>query len=148
MAGRGGDKALAWFNVINFSSPLNCCYEHRNWRDSSRRYEGSLHPTPSSPTRDRRSQVMVAVVVDHRLTRRRCGRGHRRQGWRGARKGRWNRPMHRSFDEIDEAAEAAADAEGLAQLDAGEGVPHAEVAAWLETWGTPGEKPAPRSWFK
>jgi len=39
--------------------------------------------------------------------------------------------MHRSFDEIDEAAEAAADAEGLAQLDAGEGVPHAEVAAWL-----------------
>jgi predicted transcriptional regulator len=52
------------------------------------------------------------------------------------------------FDEIDEAAEAAADAEGLEQLDAGKGVPHAEVAAWLDTWGTPDEKPAPASWFK
>jgi predicted transcriptional regulator len=52
------------------------------------------------------------------------------------------------FDEIDEAAEAAADAEGIEQLDAGKGVPHAEVAAWLDTWGTPDEKPAPASWFK
>jgi predicted transcriptional regulator len=52
------------------------------------------------------------------------------------------------FDEIDESAEAAADAEGLAQLDAGKGVPHAEVAAWLDTWGTPNEKPAPESWLK
>ncbi len=32
------------------------------------------------------------------------------------------------FDEIDEAAEAAADAEGLAEFDAGEGVPHEDVA--------------------
>jgi predicted transcriptional regulator len=52
------------------------------------------------------------------------------------------------FDEIDEAAEAAADAEGLAQLDAGEGVPHEEVAAWLKTWGTPDEGPAPAKWRK
>ncbi len=52
------------------------------------------------------------------------------------------------FDEIDEAAEIAPDAEGLAQLDAGKGVPHAEVSAWMETWGTPDERPAPASWFK
>ena len=52
------------------------------------------------------------------------------------------------FDEIDEAAEAAADAEGLAQLNAGKGIAHAEVAAWLDTWGTPDEKPAPASWLK
>ena len=52
------------------------------------------------------------------------------------------------FDEIDEAAEAAADAEGVEQLDAGEAVPHAEVAAWLETWGTPQEAPAPARWRK
>ena len=52
------------------------------------------------------------------------------------------------FDEIDEDAEAAADAEGLAQLDAGKGVDHAEVVAWLDTWGTPDEKPAPASWFE
>ena len=50
------------------------------------------------------------------------------------------------FDEIDETAEATADAEGLAQLDAGKGVPHDEVAAWLKTWGTPDETPMPESW--
>ena len=52
------------------------------------------------------------------------------------------------FDEIDEAAERAADAIGLAELDAGKGVPHAEVSAWLDTWGTPDERPPPASWFK
>lgn len=52
------------------------------------------------------------------------------------------------FDELDENAEAVADAEGLAQLDGGKGVPHAEVSEWLDTWGTPDEKPAPASWFK
>ena len=57
-------------------------------------------------------------------------------------------PESSFFDEIDEVAEAAADAEGLAQLDAGKGIPHAEVSAWLDTWGTPDEKPAPASWFK
>ena len=58
------------------------------------------------------------------------------------------KPEQSFFDEIDEAAEAAADAEGIKQLDAGKGVPHAEVAAWLDTWGPPDEKPAPASWFK
>ncbi len=52
------------------------------------------------------------------------------------------------FDQVDDEAEAAADAEGLADLEAGRVVPHAEVVAWLETWGTPDEKPAPASWFK
>ncbi len=52
------------------------------------------------------------------------------------------------FDQVDDESEAAADAEGLADLAAGRVVPHAEVAAWLETWGTSDEKPAPASWFK
>ena len=52
------------------------------------------------------------------------------------------------FDEIDNASEAAADAEGLADIEAGRTVPHAEVAAWLDTWGKPDEKPAPASWSK
>jgi predicted transcriptional regulator len=51
------------------------------------------------------------------------------------------------MDEIAEA-DAAADAEGLADIAAGRIVPHAEVAAWLETWGTPDEQPPPRSWLK
>jgi predicted transcriptional regulator len=52
------------------------------------------------------------------------------------------------FDEVDEAFEAAADAEAEADVAAGRLVPHEEVAAWLDTWGKPDEKPAPRSWFK
>jgi len=52
------------------------------------------------------------------------------------------------FDEIDDKAEAEADAEGLADIEAGRVVPHAEISAWLDTWGTPDEKPAPASWFK
>ncbi|MGI8840374.1 MAG: antitoxin [Caulobacteraceae bacterium] len=51
------------------------------------------------------------------------------------------------FDEIDVEAEAAADAEAMADIAAGRVVPHEEVAAWLATWGTPDEKPAPTSWF-
>lgn len=52
------------------------------------------------------------------------------------------------FDEIDEDAEAAADAEALADIEAGRVVSHAEVAEWLDTWGTPDGTPAPRSWFR
>ena len=52
------------------------------------------------------------------------------------------------FDQVDDESETAADAEGLADLEAGRVVPHAEVAAWLDTWGTADEKPAPASWFK
>lgn len=38
--------------------------------------------------------------------------------------------------------------EGEADADAGRVVPHEEVAAWLLTWGTADEKPAPDHWFK
>ena len=41
-----------------------------------------------------------------------------------------------SIFETDEEAEAAADAEGMADIAAGRVVPHEEVAAWLDTWGT------------
>ena len=48
------------------------------------------------------------------------------------------------FDEID----VEADAEALADIAAGRVVPHAEVEAWLKTWETPDEKPAPAHGFK
>ncbi|MFT4255191.1 MAG: antitoxin [Caulobacter sp.] len=53
-----------------------------------------------------------------------------------------------SIFELDDEAEAAADAEGLADMAAGRVVPHEEVAAWLDTWGKPGEQPAPAAWRK
>ncbi len=52
------------------------------------------------------------------------------------------------FDELDEAAEIAADAEGFADIEAGRVIPHEEIAAWLDTWGKPDEKAAPAKWFK
>ncbi len=52
------------------------------------------------------------------------------------------------FDATDNDAEDAADAEGIADADAGRLVPHEDVAAWLDTWGTPQSKPAPKSWLK
>ncbi len=48
------------------------------------------------------------------------------------------------FDEIDPEAEAAADAEGLADLDAGRTISHAAMNRWLLPWGTPDELPPPR----
>jgi predicted transcriptional regulator len=49
------------------------------------------------------------------------------------------------FDiEPDEAAERAADAAAEAEIDAGRFVPHAEVAKWLRSWGTPNKLPRPR----
>jgi predicted transcriptional regulator len=47
------------------------------------------------------------------------------------------------FDEIDEAA-AAADAEALAQLDAGEGIPHEETVAWLNSRAEGAKRPQTR----
>ena len=58
------------------------------------------------------------------------------------------KPERSIFDEIDAEAEDLADAEGLADIEAGRTVPHEEVAAWLDTWGMPDENPAPPSWFK
>ena len=53
-----------------------------------------------------------------------------------------------SIFELDEDVEAAADAEGMADIAAGHVVPHEEVAAWLDTWGKLDEKPAPAKWRK
>lgn len=52
------------------------------------------------------------------------------------------------IDEIDPEADERAMAEAEADLTAGRVVPHEEVAAWLDTWGTPDEKPAPKSWLE
>lgn len=58
------------------------------------------------------------------------------------------KPERSILEDVDDAAEAAADAEGLADIEAGRVVPHDEVAAWLDTWGTPDEKPPPAAWRK
>ena len=34
--------------------------------------------------------------------------------------------------------------QAIESLDRGEGVPHDEVKAWVNSWGTRGERPAPR----
>ncbi|MFT4254587.1 MAG: CopG family transcriptional regulator [Caulobacter sp.] len=47
------------------------------------------------------------------------------------------------FDDSDDAAEAAADAEGLADLEAGRTISHEKMKAWLLSWGTPEETPPP-----
>jgi len=48
------------------------------------------------------------------------------------------------FDmEPDAAYEARLDAEAEADYAAGRVVPHAEVAKWLASWGTPNELPCP-----
>ena len=52
------------------------------------------------------------------------------------------------FEQPDAEADERAMREGEAAADAGHGVPHAEVAKWLATWGTSDDKPAPKSWFK
>ncbi len=44
---------------------------------------------------------------------------------------------------LDEATEAAADAAAEAEIDAGKGIPHAGVRAWLEYTGKPHELPCP-----
>lgn len=53
-----------------------------------------------------------------------------------------------SIFEQDDEADARRYAEALADIEAGRLIPNAEVLAWLESWGTPDEKPAPASWFK
>jgi predicted transcriptional regulator len=47
------------------------------------------------------------------------------------------------FDPEDENAEERALIEAEAQLDAGQGVPWADVKRWLESWGKPDELPPP-----
>jgi predicted transcriptional regulator len=57
-------------------------------------------------------------------------------------------PESSTFDEVDEAAEAAADAEALADIEAGRVIAHEDVGRWLDAWGAADETPAPASWFK
>ncbi|GAA0297068.1 antitoxin protein relB-2 [Sphingomonas oligophenolica] len=52
------------------------------------------------------------------------------------------------YDHHDLEAEAAADARAEADIKAGRVVDHADVAAWLATWGTPDEKPVPPEWLE
>jgi predicted transcriptional regulator len=44
----------------------------------------------------------------------------------------------------DDAEDARLDAEALAAYRAGRFVPHAKVAEWLDSWGTPNELPRPK----
>jgi predicted transcriptional regulator len=53
------------------------------------------------------------------------------------------KPERSIFDEIDTDADIAADAEGLADLDAGRVISHEAMKAWLQSWGTPEELPPP-----
>lgn len=52
------------------------------------------------------------------------------------------------FEHADEENDERAMREGEAAADAGQVVPHAEVAAWLATWGTSAATPAPKKWLK
>lgn len=52
------------------------------------------------------------------------------------------------FEQRDPEAEAASVARAEADIAAGRIVPHAQVGAWLETWGTPDYAPMPREWLK
>ena len=58
------------------------------------------------------------------------------------------KPEPSIFDEVDEETEALREAEALADIEAGRVIPNDEVVEWLKTWGTPDEKPPPKSWFK
>lgn len=53
-----------------------------------------------------------------------------------------------SIFEQDDEADARRYAEALADIEAGRLIPNDEVLAWLKSWGTPDEKPAPASWSK
>ena len=58
------------------------------------------------------------------------------------------KPEPSIFEDIDEVEDARRYAEALADIEAGRLIPNAEVTAWLKTWGTPDEQPAPEHWFK
>ena len=49
---------------------------------------------------------------------------------------------------VDDEADAQRDAEAVGDVEAGRVIPNDDVCTWLETWGTPDEKPAPEAWFK
>jgi predicted transcriptional regulator len=47
------------------------------------------------------------------------------------------------FEPADDTADEQALRHGEAQLDAGQGIPLADVVRWLDSWGTPDELPPP-----
>jgi predicted transcriptional regulator len=49
----------------------------------------------------------------------------------------------KSIFEPDESEDANLDAQALAAYRDGRVVPHAKVARWLDSWGTPDELPCP-----
>lgn len=53
------------------------------------------------------------------------------------------KPERSIFDEIDVDTDRAADAEGLADLDAGRVISHEAMKAWLLSLGTAEELPPP-----
>jgi predicted transcriptional regulator len=53
------------------------------------------------------------------------------------------KPEPSLFDEVDQAAEDAADAEGIADFEAGRVISHEAMKRWLLSWGTPDELPPP-----
>lgn len=48
------------------------------------------------------------------------------------------------FEEVDEAAEAAADARAEEDIKAGRVVSHEAVSRWLKSWGGPNPLPRPK----
>lgn len=48
------------------------------------------------------------------------------------------------FDDVDEADEATAIAEGLADIVADRTISHDAMKKWLLSWGTPNELPSPK----
>jgi predicted transcriptional regulator len=54
------------------------------------------------------------------------------------------KPEPSIFEDADSAADERADAEGLADLDAGRVVSHDAVKTWLLSWGSPNELPPPK----
>jgi predicted transcriptional regulator len=48
------------------------------------------------------------------------------------------------FDDVDEADDAAAVAEGLTDIDANRIISHNAMKAWLLSWGMPNELPSPK----
>ena len=51
------------------------------------------------------------------------------------------------WDETEEESDARI-ARARASVAAGRGVPHEEVAKWLQTWGTADSGPPPQEWFE
>jgi len=53
-------------------------------------------------------------------------------------------PEPSNLHDLDDEAEAAADAEAMADLDAGRSVSGEAVKRWLRSWGTANVLPTPR----